>query len=61
VGGKTTFQNLVDWGVKQEDIEKVIGQDLPAANLIIKDWATSQGLTFSSLKDQLQALVDEVN
>ena len=61
VGGKTTFQNLLDWGVKQEDIEKVIGQDLPAVNLLIKDWATSQGLTFSSLKDQLQALVDEVN
>ena len=60
VGGKTTFQNLLDWGVKQEDIEKVIGQDLPAVNLLIKDWATAQGLTFSTLKDQLQALVDEV-
>lgn len=60
VGGKTTFQNLLDWGVKQEDIEKVIGQPLPAASLLIKDWATSQGLSFSTLKDQLQALVDAV-
>lgn len=58
VGGKTTFQNLLDWGVKQEDIEKVIGQPLPAVNLLIKDWATAQGLSFSTLKDQLQALVD---
>ena len=60
VGGKTTFQNLLDWGVKQEEIEKAIGQPLPAANLLIKDWATSQGVTFSTLKDQLQALVDAV-
>ena len=60
VGGKTTFQNLLDWGVKQEDIEKAIGQPLPSVNLLIKDWATAQGLTFSTLKDQLQALVDEV-
>jgi hypothetical protein len=60
VGGKTTFQNLLDWGVKQEDIEKILGQPLPAVNLLIKDWATSEGVTFSTLKDQLQALVDEV-
>jgi len=60
VGGKTTFQHLLDWGVKQEDIEKLIGQPLPSANLLIKDWATSQGLSFSTVKDQLQALVDEV-
>lgn len=58
--GKTTFQNLLDWGVKQEDIEKTIGQPLPSANLLIKDWATSQGIAFSTLKAQLQALVDAV-
>ena len=60
VGGKTTFQNLLDWGVKQEDIEKTIGQPLPAASLIIKDWANAQGLSFSTVKDQLQTLLDAV-
>ncbi len=60
VAGKTTFQNLLDWGVKQEDIETTIGQPLPSANLLIKDWATSQGVAFSTLKVQLQALVDAV-
>ncbi len=29
-------------------------------NLLIKDWATSQGLAFSTFKSQLQALVDAV-
>lgn len=60
VAGKTTFQNLLDWGVKQEDIEKTIGQPLPTVNLLIKDWAAAEGLSFSTLKDQLQALVDAV-
>ncbi len=60
IAGKTTFQNLLDWGVKQEDIEKTIGQPLPAANLLIKDWAAAEGLSFSTLKSQLQALVDAV-
>jgi len=56
--GKTTFQNLLDWGVKQEDIEKAIGTAMPNANLLIKDWATAQGSPFSTLKTQLQDLVD---
>ena len=58
IAGKTTFQNLLDWGVEQEDIEKTIGQPLPAANLLIKDWAAAEGLSFSTLKSQLQALVE---
>jgi len=60
IAGKTTFQNLLDWGVKQEDIEKAIGQSLPSLNLLIKDWATAKGLSFSILKGQLQVLVDAV-
>ena len=60
ITGKTTFQNLLDWGVTQEVIEKIIDQPLPSANLPIKDWATSQGVSFSILKSQLQALVDAV-
>jgi len=60
LGGKTTFQNLLDWGVKQADIEKAIEQALPSANLVIKDWVTAQGLSFSTMKDQLQALVEAV-
>ncbi|MGB4594333.1 MAG: hypothetical protein WBI14_00315 [Anaerolineaceae bacterium] len=58
--GKTTFQNLLDWGVMQEDIEKVLGITMPNANLLIKDWATTQSLLFSTLKTQLQVLVDAV-
>lgn len=58
IAGKTTFQNLLDWGVAQEDIEKIIAQPIPSLNLLIKDFATAEGLSFSTLKEQLQALVD---
>ena len=58
IAGKTTFQDLLDWGVKQEDIEKTIAQPLPSLNLLIKDWAAAEGFSFSTLKAQLQALVD---
>ncbi len=31
VAGKTTFQDLLDWGVSQEKIEEIIGGPLPVA------------------------------
>jgi len=58
IAGKTTFQNLLDWGVRQEDIEEAIGEPLPSTYLLIKDWAAAEGVSFSTLKSELQALVD---
>ncbi len=58
--GKTTFQNLLDWGVAQADIEQVLGGSLPPASTVIKDYVTSRGLEFSEVKTTLQALVDAV-
>jgi hypothetical protein len=59
ITGKTTFQNLLDWGVSQEMIEKVLGDTLPAPQTLIKDYATSKGAEFSTLKTTLQAEVDK--
>lgn len=58
ITGKTTFQNLLDWGVAASDIEKVINADLPASSMSIKDYVGAQGLEFSTVKTALQALVD---
>ena len=60
VSGKTSFQNLLDWGVSQADIDAVLGKPMPPAVTLIKDYATAQGLAFSTLKTDLQALVDKV-
>ncbi len=60
VTGKTTFQNLLDWGVPQGTIEAVLGGSLPPAQTLVKDYASQKGLEFSTLKNQLQAEVDKL-
>ena len=58
--GKTTFQELLDWGLPQAVIEGIIGAPLPATSLTIKDYCTSQGLSFETIKAALQAEVDKL-
>jgi hypothetical protein len=60
VTGNTTFQDLLDWGVPVEAIQKVIGADLPAPSTVIKDYITGKGLEFSTFKTQLQSEVDKI-
>ncbi len=59
ITGKTTFQELLDWGVPEEAIEKVLNGDMPPASTVIKDYVTGKGMTFSTIKTQLQAVVDK--
>ena len=60
VKGKTTFGELVSWGVPQEVVEQMVGAPLPDPALKVKDFATANGLDFETLKTQLQAEVDKV-
>jgi hypothetical protein len=59
VTGKTTFQDLLDWGVSEEIIAQIIGGDLPALNALVKDYVTQQGIQFSTIKTALQAEVEK--
>jgi hypothetical protein len=59
ITGKTTFQELLDWGVPEDAIRQVIGGDLPALSTVIKDYVTQQGTEFSSVKSALQIEVDK--
>jgi hypothetical protein len=59
VTGKTTFQELRDWGVPEEAIRQIIGGDLPALSTVIKDYVTQKGLEFAPVKAALQAEVDK--
>lgn len=58
VTGKTTFQDLLDWGVSAETIQKITGTDLPTPSTVIKDFINANGLDFPTVKPLLQ---DEVN
>ncbi len=60
VTGKTTFQELLDWGVSKEAIQKVIGNGLPDPATAVKDYITGKGMEFPTIKTALQAEVDKV-
>lgn len=59
VKGKTLFGDLVRWGVPQEVIEQIIGGPMPDPAMKVKDYATANGLSFETLKTQLQGEVDK--
>jgi hypothetical protein len=59
ITGKTTFQEVLTWGVPKENIQKVIGADLPAPSTVIKDYVTGKGLEFTTIKTQLQTEIDK--
>jgi len=58
VKSSTTFKELLDWGVKREDIEKVINDKMPDSSKVVKDYTSTKGIEFSTIKDPLQKLVD---
>jgi hypothetical protein len=60
VKGKTTFGELIAWGVSQEVIEGLIGAPLPDPAMTVKDFASANNLSFETLKPALQAEVDKV-
>lgn len=60
IKGSTTFKELLDWGVKQEDIEKIINDKMPNTAQIIKEYAGAKAIEFGVLKVELQKLVDTV-
>jgi hypothetical protein len=60
VKGKTTFGELIEWGVPQEVMEPMIGAPMPDPAVKVKDFATESGLHFETLKTQLQGEVDKI-
>lgn len=60
VKGKTTFGDLITWGVPKETIETLLGASMPDPAMKVKDYASANGLDFETLKLTLQAEVDKV-
>lgn len=60
ITGKTTIQELLDWGVSKEVIQTVIGGTLPPGSTVVKDYVTGKGLEFSPIKTTLQAEIDQL-
>ena len=58
VNGTATFQNILDAGVTKEEIEKTINAPMPPTNQTVKDYCTKAGLSFSEIKEKLNALIE---
>jgi hypothetical protein len=61
IKGKTTFQEVLDWGVTQETVEQVMGVPMPNPLTKIKDYCLEKGLDFETIKTALQAEVDKIS
>jgi len=60
VKGKTTFKEVIEFGVSKEKIEEIIGAPLPNPVMSIRDYCVDNGLSFSTVKTALQEEVDTV-
>ena len=60
VKGKTTFSEILDWGVSQEAVEIILGVPVSNLNSTIKDFCSANGLDFETIKPALQQEVDKL-
>ena len=61
VAGKTTFADLLAWGVSVEKIETIISGDIPNQLMLIYDYCAENGLPFGQIKAKLQVEVDTLS
>jgi hypothetical protein len=60
IKGKTTFADLMEWGLDPETIERIIGKPLPTApGQTVKDFCDQNGLSFGTIKSSLQLELDK--
>lgn len=60
VKGKTTFAEVLSWGVSQAKIEQVLGMPMPASTGIkVKDFCSANGLSFETVKTGLQLEIEQ--
>lgn len=60
IKGKTTFRELLGWGLSQDAIEEALGRKMPPTQTVIRDFCTQNELTFSTVKAELQKKIDAI-
>lgn len=58
--GKTTFQEVLDWGVSQETIARIINAPIPSPLTKVKDYCSELGLNFEEIRPAIQAEIDQI-
>lgn len=59
IKGKTTFKEILALGVKKEDIEALLNVEISDTSVVIKDFCSENGLEFSTVKADIQILIDK--
>lgn len=59
IRGKTTFYDLMNWGLSQEEIETVLGDKMGPSSMTVRDWVMNKGHEFADFKNTLQDLIDK--
>jgi len=59
VKGKTTFYEVLSWGVSEEQLEEIIGGKIPTPGMTVSDYCGSNGIPFSEVKDTLNSLIEK--
>jgi hypothetical protein len=61
IRGRTTFAELLQWGLTQAQIEAALGAAMPSdPHVVVRDYCTQKGISYGQVKAGLQALLDEL-
>lgn len=58
IKGKTTFQELLDFGITKEEIEQILGMPMGRGAETVRDYVADKNMEFSELKPKFEALVE---
>lgn len=59
VKGRTTFGEVIMWGVPVEEIKAAMGGEMGPRPMLIRDYCVEEGISFAEAKTNLQELVDQ--
>lgn len=58
IKGKTTVAELIEWGMTLEEVEEVIGVEVPNVNMTVRDICNNNGISFGEKKLVLAGYVE---
>lgn len=59
VKGNTTFGQILSWGVAEADVRALFEGDIGARGEQVRTWCIEREIAYSSIKEDLQRLVDD--
>ena len=60
IKGKTTFSELLNWGLSKRQINEILEIDMGATGITVRDFCSDNEIAFSSVKEPLQELLDNM-